>query len=137
MFDFLRSIGLSPLEWTRAIELTQSGSPYIGEVLDTAFDQATAVVVLMTPDEAAYPQTASASGLDDPETRPAPQAQPNVLFEAGMAMGRDPRRTVMVEVGETRPFSDLAGRHAVRLFNEVARRQDLAGASGPQRVQLI
>lgn len=126
MFDFLRNIGLSPLEWTRAIELTQSASPYIGKVLDTAFDQATAVVVLMTPDEVAYLQTAYASGLDDPETRPAPQARPNVLFEAGMAMGRDPRRTVLVEVGEIRPFSDLAGRHAVRLSNDVARRQDLA-----------
>lgn len=53
MFEFLRSINLSPIEWTRAVELTGEGSPYIGQVLDAAFDHAIAVVVLMTPDEVA------------------------------------------------------------------------------------
>jgi len=34
VFDFLRSIGLSPLEWTQAVKLTGDGSPYIGQILD-------------------------------------------------------------------------------------------------------
>lgn len=126
MFEFLRSIDLSPMEWTEAVALTGEGSPYIGQILDAAFDHASAIVVLMTPDEVAYLQPRYGSHVDDPETQPAPQARPNVLFEAGMALGRDARRTVLVEVGVVRPFSDVAGRHAIRLSNEVASRQALA-----------
>ena len=37
LFDFLRSIGLDPIEWSEAIRLTGKGSPYIGQVLDAAF----------------------------------------------------------------------------------------------------
>lgn len=126
MFDFLRSINLSPMEWSHAVELTGEGSPYIGQVLDAALDNAAAIVVLMTPDEIAYLQPQFGHGDDDPETSPAAQARPNVLFEAGMALGRDPRRTVLVEIGDVRPFSDVAGRHAIRLTNDPARRQELA-----------
>ncbi|MCP4385400.1 MAG: nucleotide-binding protein [Hyphomicrobiales bacterium] len=126
MFTFLRSIDLAPIEWTQAVELTGHGSPYIGEVLDAAFDNAQAIVVLMTADEVAYLQPRYASGDDDPETLPAAQARPNVLFEAGMALGRDAQRTVMVEVGEVRPFSDVAGRHVVRLNDSASSRQALA-----------
>lgn len=126
MFDFLRSINLAPMEWTRAVELTGEGSPYIGQVLDAAFDYAQAVVVLLTPDEVAYLQPRYASGEHDPEIEPAPQTRPNVLFEAGMALGRDATRTVLVEVGTVRPFSDVAGRHAVRLNQSVHARQALA-----------
>jgi hypothetical protein len=126
MFDFLRSINLSPLEWTEAVALTGEGSPYIGQVLDAAFDHARAIVVLLTPDEVAYLQPPYASNTDDPETQPAPQARPNVLFEAGMALGRDPKRTVLVEIGSMRPFSDVAGRHAIRMTNDHKSRQELA-----------
>jgi len=47
MFDFLRSINLSPMEWSSAVELTGEGSPYIGQILDAAFNHASAVVVLI------------------------------------------------------------------------------------------
>ena len=127
MFAFLRSIDLKPLEWNHAVEFTQSGSPYIGEILDAAFGRAQAVVVLMTPDEVAYLQQPHADGPSDPDTQPAPQARPNVLFEAGMALGRHPDRTVLVEIGTLRPFSDVAGRHALRFSDNVASRQTLAG----------
>lgn len=126
MFDFLRAIGLQPIEWTQAVALTGKGSPYIGEVLDAAFNEASAVVVLMTPDEVAYLQPQYGRGDNDPEIQPAPQARPNVLFEAGMALGRDQERTILVEVGDVRPFSDVGGRHVVRLGNTVASRQALA-----------
>ncbi len=126
MFAFLRSIGLQPIEWSEALNATGSASPYIGEVLDTAFGMAQAVVVLMTPDEIAYLLPAHRHGDGDPEGDAKPQARPNVLFEAGMAMGRDPKRTVLVELGWVRPFSDVAGRHAVRLNNSPEKRKDLA-----------
>lgn len=114
------------MEWSHAVELTGEGSPYIGQVLDAALDHAAAIVVLMTPDEIAYLQPQYGHGAGDAETQPAPQARPNVLFEAGMALGRDPKRTVLVEVGDVRPFSDVAGRHAIRLTNSSEVRQELA-----------
>lgn len=126
MFAFLRALGLKPLEWDTAIGLTGKASPYIGEVLDAAFDHAGAVVVLMTPDEVAYLDQRWASGPEDDQTTPAPQARPNVLFEAGMALGRNPDNTLLVEVGSVRPFSDVGGRHAIRLSNESPSRQSFA-----------
>ena len=126
MFDFLRSIGLKPLEWSQAVKLTGKAAPYIGEVLDAAFTAARAVVVLMTPDEITYLRREYTSGDDDPDYQPSSQARPNVLFEAGMAMGRDPDRTVLVELGKVRPFSDVGGRHAVHMDNGVEGRKDLA-----------
>lgn len=126
MFTFLRAIGLEPIEWSTAISATGSASPYIGQVLDSAFAMARAVVVLLTPDDIAYLRPEYASGDDDPERTPTPQARPNVLFEAGMAMGHHPDRTVLVELGTLRPFSDVAGRHAIRLDNSAPKRNDLA-----------
>ncbi|MBE1485227.1 TIR domain-containing protein [Plantactinospora soyae] len=125
LFAFLRSIGLTPIEWSQALELTGKGSPYIGEVLDAAFGAAQAVVVLETPDDIAYLHP-SLTYDGDPDTEPKGQPRPNVLFEAGMAMGRAPERTIIVELGQVRVFSDIHGRHVVRLNNTVSRRQDLA-----------
>ena len=36
IFAFLRSIGLDPLEWSRAVQSTGKATPYIGEILDAA-----------------------------------------------------------------------------------------------------
>lgn len=126
MFSFLRSLDLRPMEFDDAIGHTGSASPYIGEILDAAFDNAQAVVVLLTPDEIAYLRPEYASGTTDSETRPETQARPNVLFEAGMALGRHPTRTVLVELGDVRPFSDAAGRHAVRLDGSAKALQRIA-----------
>jgi hypothetical protein len=71
MFDFLRSINLSPMEWSHAVELTGEGSPYIGQVVDAALDNAAAIVVLITPDEIAYlhPQYGHATATRRPSPR--------------------------------------------------------------------
>jgi predicted nucleotide-binding protein len=127
MLDFLRAIGLKPLEWSQAISATGEATPYIGHVLDTAFFIAQAVVVLMTPDDEAWLRKEFQTEHDaDSEKKPTGQARPNVLFEAGMAFGRHPKRTVLVEIGTLRPFSDVGGRHVLRLNNSSERRQDLA-----------
>ena len=132
LFDFLRSLDLHPLEWSEAVSATGKASPYIGEILDAAFSSAHAVVVLFTPDDEARLR-APFRVENDPahETELTGQARPNVLFEAGMAMGRDQDRTVLVGLGNLRPFSDVAGRHAIRLDNSSQRRQELA-----QRLQV-
>ena len=49
MFDFLRSLGLDPIEWSEAVAMTKETSPFIGQVLDIALDNAQAIVVLLTP----------------------------------------------------------------------------------------
>lgn len=127
MFIFLRSIGLQPIEWSQAIQLTHKASPFIGEILDSAFSHALAIVVLMTPDDIACLQSHFLEKNDPSfERDPTPQPRPNVLFEAGMAMGRCPERTVIVQVRDIRPFSDIGGRHVVRLNNRTQTRQDLA-----------
>ena len=127
IFDFLRSIGLHPLEWSEAVQTTGHTSPYIGDILNAAFSKAHAVVVLMTPDDDARLREPLRSDSDPPhETELSGQARPNVLFEAGMAMGRNEDRTILVELGTLRPFSDIAGRHVIRLDNTTQRRQELA-----------
>ena len=131
LFQFLRSIDLHPLEWTEAVQSTGKASPYIGEILDAAFSRAHAIVVLFTPDdEARLREALRRRGDPDHETQLTGQARSNVLFEAGMAMGRSEDRTVLVEVGLLRPFSDVAGRHVIRLDDSTQRRQELAQRLG-------
>ncbi len=127
MFDFLRAIDLHPLEWSEARKRTGKPTPYVGDILDVAFSDAQAFVVIMTPDEFAYLREEFRDKTDRPEIlQPSPQSRPNVLFEAGMAMGRDTERTILVEIGEHRPFSDIGGRHVLRMNNSPARRKELA-----------
>jgi predicted nucleotide-binding protein len=127
MFEFLRAIGLKPLEWNQVIKLTRQASPYVGTILDTAFREAAAVVVLLTPDDEAQLKREFWSSRDGRDEKALTgQARPNVLFEAGLAFGRNPTSTILVEVGKVRPFSDVAGRHVVHLANAPHSRQELA-----------
>ena len=127
MFDFLRSLDLRPVEWSEAVKETGKGSPYVGEVLDAAFGMAQAVVVLFTGDDLASLRKEFHSKSEEPyEVNPTPQARPNVFFEAGMALASHPDNTILVEIGNLRPFSDIRGRHTVRLDNTSEKRQDLA-----------
>ena len=127
VFSFLHSVGLRPIEWTQALKLTGKGSPYVGEVLDAAFREAAAIIVLLTPDDEARLNPSFLTSRDPRHERKLTgQARPNVLFEAGMAFGKDPNSTVLVQLGETRPFSDVGGRHVLFLGNSPASRQEFA-----------
>lgn len=127
IFDFLSSLDLHPMEWEYAVQLTQKSTPYVGEVLDAAFSHAQAVVVLFTPDDVAKLRwDLRAKNEPQHEMVLTPQARPNVLFESGMAMARHPDRTILVEIGTLRPFSDVGGRHMIRMDNSVEKRKALA-----------
>jgi predicted nucleotide-binding protein len=127
MFEFLRAIGLSPLEWSKLLLMTGEVSPYVGKVLETAFTQAQAIIVLLTADDEVKLREEFISSSDaDYEKTLTGQARPNVLFEGGMAMGRHPERTVFVQIGDVRPFSDILGRHIIKMNNDLVKRQDLA-----------
>jgi len=110
LYDWLRAIGLQPLEWSQLISGSGTASPYIGQVLDKAFEQAQAVIVFFTPDE----WVVAASTLHDEKTWRL-QARSNVLIEAGMALVAHPDRTILVVLGSQELPSDLAGRHYIRL----------------------
>jgi predicted nucleotide-binding protein len=127
LFTFLRAIGLHPFEWPELVKSTGKGSPQIFEVLKKGFSEAMAVVVLMTPDDEGK-MRAEFIKQGDPssETELTPQARLNVIFEAGMALGYCAERTILVELGALRPFSDIAGLHVVRLDNSISKRQELA-----------
>lgn len=127
MFRFLRAIGLEPIEWSQAVKATGSGAPYIGQILDKAFKDASAVVVLLTPDDQARLKKQFVKAKDPKfESTLTGQPRPNVLFEAGMAFGRHPDSTILVQVGDIRDFSDIGGRHVIRLHDGVEARQQLA-----------
>lgn len=127
LYEFLRAVDLSPLEWGHAVEESRHGAPFVGEVLDQALSTVSAVVVLLTGDDFAMLAPQYHEPGDPPtETALTPQARPNVLFEAGLALGRLPRSTILVQLGTIRPFSDIAGRHIIHLNNTVASRQEFA-----------
>jgi len=127
LFEFLRALGLKPIEWTQAIKKTGQASPYVGDILESAFRDAAAVVVLLTPDDEARLKNEYRSPRESSfESRLIGQPRPNVLFEAGMAFGRNPNSTILVVLGEIRPFSDIAGRHVVLISNDPSKRQELA-----------
>jgi len=128
MFDFLRALKLEPLEWGSLVRGAGKGSPYVGEILDHAFQRARAVVVVLTgDDEAQLREHLRGNREAAHETSLTPQARPNVLFEAGLAFGSHPDRTVLVEIGELRPFSDIGGRHVVRVDGTTPPLRDIAG----------
>ncbi len=118
MFDFLRNVGLNPLEWSSALRATETGTPTIMQVIEVILKKSASVVVLLTPDDLVQlkPQFVRKSDKEI-ERRQAGQARPNVLFEAGIAMGSMPRETVLVEIGDIKDFTDIGGIHTMRLNN--------------------
>ena len=127
MYEFLRAIGLNIVEWEQAVALTKKGAPFIGEILEAAFRVSKAVVVMLTGDDEARLKSEYYS-LHEVESEKilTPQPRQNVLFEAGMAFGLQRTRTVLVELGTLRPFSDVWGRYSIRLDNTSAKRNELA-----------
>jgi predicted nucleotide-binding protein len=125
-FNLLRSMGLIPLEWGELATKTGVGAPYVGEVLDAAFTNAAAVVVLLTGDDLTILDPDYRRNDDQPfEAQLTSQPRPNVLFEAGMAFAKHPEKTLLVQIGHIKPFSDIGGRYILKLDNSKEKRQEL------------
>ena len=115
------------MEWSEARRLTGKPNPYVGEILDAGFLNAQAVLVLFTPDDEARLIEHFIKADDElHEKQLTPQPRQNVTFEARMAMGKFPERTVLVQIGKVRPMSDISGLHILRLDGSTKSRQDLA-----------
>lgn len=118
--QFLRALDLRPRDWEEAVDGTRVATPFLGDAVRAAFGEIQAAVVLLTPDDVTHLHADLREPADpDYEARPTCQARPNVLFEAGMALALYPERTILVEVGSLRPFSDLGGRNVVRFDGSV------------------
>lgn len=127
MFEFLRALGLNPKEWEAAVLEAKGGNPDIGDIIETAMKKVSAVVVLLSPDdEAKLKDEFCKRDEKRTEGKLQGQARPNVIFEAGLALGSHPEKTLIVQVGKVRKFSDIAGKHIAHLSNDTARRNDVA-----------
>ncbi|NUT49184.1 MAG: nucleotide-binding protein [Saccharothrix sp.] len=126
VYDFLRTLRLHPLEWSQALDLVGTGAPPVGEVFDKGMSLCRAVLVLMTPDDVVRLKPEFLDGEDDPERAEMGQARPNVLFEAGFALARYPERTLLVQFGKVRPFTDIGGLYVFRLTDHPKARNALA-----------
>ncbi len=125
---FLESLGLRVVDFATATRRTrdeQGATVFILEILRKAFRDAWAAIVVMTPDDEARLRSFREGRDDDFEGELRGQARPNVLFEAGMAIGLNPERTILVQSGALRPFSDIDGVHVLRLSNGPRDRKSL------------
>lgn len=120
VYDFLRAVGLEPIEWNTALSLANSGAPFIGNIVDSAFQHAQALIILMTGDE-----IVKLNSYYDSTARFEYQSRPNVIFEAGMAFAQNEDKTIIVQIGSHRDISDLSGRHVVFLDNSIEKRLEL------------
>lgn len=128
MFDLLLRFGLNPLEWNQAIHQAGGGAnPNIGRTINTMMKRAQAIIVMFSPDEQAKLK-AKFCGRGEKTTlgKLADQARPNVLFEAGVALGAHPKKTLLVQIGKMRQISDIDGMHLLRLDGGSASRNDFA-----------
>jgi predicted nucleotide-binding protein len=128
MFDFLRALGLEPVEWDQAIASAGEGSPYVGNVIESLTERQ-AIVVLLTGDDFVQLHPVLVSpGDEQEEVTPQLQPRPNVVFEAGMALGngRTSSRTILVQIGKVKLFSNIEGRHVVKMDNSKQARNTLA-----------
>lgn len=123
MFTFLRSLSLQPIEWEEAVTETGRGSPHNLEAVEAAMRVAQAVVVVLTAEDEARLMPRFAEPHDRTELIGQPRL--NVILEAGLAMGLDRDRTILVELGAPRGASDFEGLNVVRLTNDPGRRSAL------------
>lgn len=134
MYDFLRALRLNPMEWGELMKATEKATPSIPEVVEQALDRASAVVVILTPDdEVALTRRLHGENEDDDETQVRRQARPNVYYEAGMAVARHPLKTIFVSVGKVKKFSDIGGFHVTHLNNSAKQRLELVSKLGTAR----
>ena len=143
--DFLNKEGLMVFHKETIVELTWkaipfigggpiAATPFVGDELTVAFKYAQAVIVLLTGEESVR-LCKELQREDDEEIEKTfhPQPTQEQIFEAGYAFGTSPRRTILVQIGDVQPFSDIAGRHVLRFtgtdedYNLLRARLRLAG----------
>lgn len=114
------------MEWPKAVLKAKGNNPHIGQILDDAMGSVQAVIVVFSPDDEARLKDEFCSKEEEKtEGKLQGQARPNVFYEAGLAVGRHPEKTLLIQVGKIKAISDIAGQHITRLTNNVGKRTDV------------
>jgi predicted nucleotide-binding protein len=125
MYELLGALGLKPREWGHAIRAARGGNPYVNDAVTKIMEQAQAIVVMLSPDdEVKLRDQFVAKNERSTEGKLRGQARPNVIFETGIAIGAHHKKTVIVQVGDVKPFTDIGGMHILHLTgNDASRNQ--------------
>jgi hypothetical protein len=83
------------------------------------------VIVVFSPDEEVSLREDLCTDPGDYESSGGFQSRPNVFIESGMALARDEKQTILLEIGHNRHASDLTGLHFLRLSNDAASKNAL------------
>lgn len=129
VYQLIRSLGLEVLEWNHAVKKASKNNPnpIISDIIHKVMEDAGALVVLFSPDdEVKLKDHFCAKDEKASEGKLRGQARPNVLFESGLALGLHPHKTVLVQIGDIKPFSDVGGKHIMRLKNSTQSRNEFA-----------
>lgn len=109
---FLKSLKLSPMQWTEGVSATGKPTPFTEDVINAAFENAQAIVVLLSPDEKVFLKE-EFKQVDDAVEGYRPR--PNVIYETGIAMALHSERTLVIEAGNNLEISDLKGRNVIKI----------------------
>ena len=126
LFNFLRALGLDPIEWSTAVKSTGTTKPYTGQAVEAAFDMAQAAVILLVEEEQVVLRMDLRDPKDPSDAQLAWQPRPNVFYEGGIAVTSHPDRTIVLELGRPRTATDLAGVNTIRIASDQGWRHELA-----------
>ncbi len=129
MYEFLGALGLKAQEWGHAIRAARGkgGNPYVNDAVTKIMEQAQAIVIMLSPDDDAKLKDQFVTKQErSTEGKLRGQARPNVIFETGIAIGTHHKKTVMVRVGDVKPFTDIGGMHIPHLSGDDKSRHDFA-----------
>lgn len=112
IFNLLRALRLEPMEWMDVIRTTGQPSAYLHEAIKKSIDEAGAIVVIMAPEEKA--ELVEKYRSEPGDEKEYFQSRPNVIFEVGLALGLKEEKTIVLQFGDTRIFSDIIGKHILK-----------------------
>jgi len=112
MYAFLQALGLQPIEKEVAVDWTGEASPFVSRIIDVAFENAQAIVVLLTGENKTRLREKFWDEHDKNDEKVfRSQPSQDQIFEAGYAFGKAPQRTILVQIGDVKLFTDIEGRH--------------------------
>lgn len=119
-------IKLKILSWEDAVSLTGETSPSIFDVVSVALNNAQAVIVLFTGDDEVKLKEDFWEPSDrEEEKKYSFQSRPNVIFEAGFSFGVNAKRTIIVQMGKHKDFSDILGKNYIKYDNSSISKEKL------------
>lgn len=113
---FLQALKLEHLDFDQVRD-ELGGAPHLGDIIQEGMNRAQTTIVIFTPDEYSALRPSLNNPHDEEKEQFRWQSRPNVLLEAGMALAVDPKRTLLVVLGNVELPSDLDGRYFFRLNN--------------------